>query len=76
MDPLLEFAGIALARAYAMYGLALLAMPAVFFLDLMLLAVVVWAVACHTRGRWIFRCDWRRSSRAVRKRPAFWPPAG
>ncbi len=50
MDTLLELAGAWLARAYAVYGLALL-IPAIFFLDLALLGAVLWMAGSHARGR-------------------------
>ncbi|MGH9850572.1 MAG: hypothetical protein ACREBD_12095 [Blastocatellia bacterium] len=46
-----EIGGAWLAWAYTIYGIAFLAIPAVFFADLLLLAVVIWAVAGHARGR-------------------------
>jgi hypothetical protein len=46
-----EHGGVWLARAYAIYGLVFLAIPVFFFVDLALLAVVVWAVAGGARGR-------------------------
>ena len=51
MDGLLELGGVWLARAYAIYGLVFLLIPAFLFADLLLLAAVVWAVAGHSRGR-------------------------
>jgi hypothetical protein len=46
-----ELGGAWLARAYAIYGLFCLLIPAFLFADLLLLAAVVWAVAGHSRGR-------------------------
>jgi hypothetical protein len=46
-----ERGGAWLAWAYTVYGIAFLAIPAVFFVDFLLLAAVVWAVAGHARGR-------------------------
>ncbi len=46
-----EIGGAWLAWAYTIYGIAFLAIPAVFFADLLLLAAVVWAVAGHARRR-------------------------
>jgi len=46
-----EIGGAWLAWAYTIYGIAFLAIPAVLFADLLLLAAVIWAVAGHARGR-------------------------
>jgi hypothetical protein len=46
-----ELGGAWLARAYAIYGLFFLLIPAFLFADLVLLGAVVWAVAGHSRGR-------------------------
>ncbi len=46
-----ELGGAGLAWAYTIYGIVFLAIPAVLFADLLLLAAVVWAVAGHARGR-------------------------
>jgi hypothetical protein len=51
MDGLLELGGVWLARAYAIYGLFFLLIPAFIFAYLVLLAAVVWAAASHARGR-------------------------
>ncbi len=51
MDGLFELGGVWLARAYAIYGLFFLLIPALFFADLLLLAAVVWGVVSHSRGR-------------------------
>lgn len=46
-----EIGGVWLAWAYTIYGLAFLALPAVLFGDLLLLAAVVWGAVGHARGR-------------------------
>ena len=51
MDGLIELAGVWLARAYALYGMVFLLIPSVFFVNVPLLAAVVWAAASHSRGR-------------------------
>jgi hypothetical protein len=51
MDGLIELAGIWLARAYVLYGMAFLLIPSVFFVNLALLAAVIWTAASHSRGR-------------------------
>ncbi|MGH9769989.1 MAG: hypothetical protein ACREAB_21405, partial [Blastocatellia bacterium] len=47
----LERGGAWLARAYGIYGIFFLLIPAFFFADLLLLAAVVWSVAGRARGR-------------------------
>jgi hypothetical protein len=47
----LERGGAWLARAYGIYGVFFLLIPAFFFADLLLLAAVVWSVAGRARGR-------------------------
>jgi hypothetical protein len=49
-----EVSGVWLARAFTVYGLVFLLIPAVFFGDLLLLAVVVWVVIGHARGRQVW----------------------
>ncbi|MFN0107163.1 MAG: hypothetical protein ACKV2U_34335 [Bryobacteraceae bacterium] len=51
MDPLIELAGVWLARAYAVYGAFFLIIPALLFVDLLLLGAVVWAEVSHARER-------------------------
>ncbi len=46
-----ERGGVWLARAYAIYGLVFLLIPAIFFADLLLLAAVVWGTVSHARGQ-------------------------
>jgi len=47
----LERGGAWLARAYGIYGIFFLLIPAFFFADLLLLGAVVWSVAGRARGR-------------------------
>ncbi len=49
-----EISGVWLARAFTVYGFVFLLIPAFFLGDLLLLAVVVWVVAGHARGRQVW----------------------
>src|SRR5262245_28772093 len=51
MNTLLELAGVALARAFAFYGLVVLAVPCMLFVHALVLGVVVAAVVARHRGR-------------------------
>ncbi len=51
MDSLLELLGVFLARAYAFYGMVVLAIPAFVFVHLGMLLAVMWAVVSHSRGQ-------------------------
>jgi hypothetical protein len=58
-----EISGAALARAYMVYGIAVLAIPTALFANVVALFVVAWAVVGNAVGRppWP-RTDWLRQS--------------
>jgi hypothetical protein len=51
MDTLFELGGHWLARAYAFYGIVILALPFTTFANIPILAAAVWAARAHARGR-------------------------